>query len=298
MPRMPNQADQAALRRRDASLPIRPDRHRHRPDHQQQQRRRSPTSAELPARRAHSSMPMAITAATSPMRSICSLKLSIACAMKAGACCGSVATLGVGDVRVGVRGGRDLGGASPAAGRLLRASAGAARLPEPAAPAGAGRRRRRTRRGSRRRGPGARRRRPGRSGRGRGSRRGRPPPCACGAGRARAGRPAVPSTAPMPTPARRPRRTSTASQRQPNAPISCRPSRPRPSMTNGNAVPSLSPASPVRPKRRRSRSRRLGDLHVGGEHRVGRRQDAAEQDRSAQRQAQQEHAGGGDAAPP
>ena len=43
---------------------------------------------------------------------------------------------------------------------------------------------------------------------------------------------------------------------------------------------------------------RLGDLHVGGEHRVGRRQDAAEQDRGAERQAEGEHADTGDAAPP
>ena len=39
---------------------------------------------------------------------------------------------------------------------------------------------------------------------------------------------------------------------------------------------------------------RLGDLHVGGEHRVGRREDAAEQDRGAERQAEREHADAGD----
>ena len=35
---------------------------------------------------------------------------------------------------------------------------------------------------------------------------------------------------------------------------------------------------------------RLGHLHVGREHRVGRREDAAEQDRRAERQAEREHA--------
>ena len=36
---------------------------------------------------------------------------------------------------------------------------------------------------------------------------------------------------------------------------------------------------------------RLGDLHVGGEHRIGRREDAAEQDRRAERQAEPGDAG-------
>ena len=45
-----------------------------------------------------------------------------------------------------------------------------------------------------------------------------------------------------------------AHQRHPLSPNSCSPSSPSPSMTNGNAVPSLSPPSPVRPKRSRSRS--------------------------------------------
>ena len=62
-------------------------------------------------------------------------------------------------------------------------------------------------------------------------------------------------------------------------------------MTNGNAVPSLRPASPVSAKRSRSRSVGFGDLHVGGEHRIGRREDAAEQDRRAQRQAEPGDAG-------
>ena len=38
----------------------------------------------------------------------------------------------------------------------------------------------------------------------------------------------------------------------------------------------------------------LGHLHVGGEHRIGRREDAAEQDRRAERQAEREHADAGD----
>ncbi len=40
----------------------------------------------------HNRAPMVMTMASSPMRSTCSLKPSTACAMKAGACCGSTAT--------------------------------------------------------------------------------------------------------------------------------------------------------------------------------------------------------------
>ena len=61
---------------------------------------------------------------------------------------------------------------------------------------------------------------------------------------------AVPSSAPMATP----QTASKANQRQPASPMSRRPSRPKPSSTTGNAVPSLSPASPVSAKRSRSRS--------------------------------------------
>ena len=96
----------------------------------------------------------------------------------------------------------------------------------------------------------------------------------------------VPSTAPMTTPAPRPRARRPRASARPKSPRSCRPSRPRPSSTNGKAVPSLSPASPVSAKRSRSRSPGLGHLHVGGEHRIGRREDAAEQDRRAERQAE------------
>lgn len=45
-----------------------------------------------------------------------------------------------------------------------------------------------------------------------------------------------------------------AHQRQPPSPRSCRDISPRPSITIGKAVPSLSPPSPVSPKRKRSRS--------------------------------------------
>ena len=48
--------------------------------------------------------------------------------------------------------------------------------------------------------------------------------------------------------------TSMTTQRTAFVPISCRPRRPSPSMTNGNAAPSLSAASLVRQKRTRSRS--------------------------------------------
>ena len=68
-------------------------------------------------------------------------------------------------------------------------------------------------------------------------------------------------------------------------------------MTNGKAVPSFRPASPVRAKRSRSRSAGVAHLHVGGQHRVGRRQDRAEQDRRPQRQAEPDDADQRDAAP-
>ena len=73
--------------------------------------------------------------------------------------------------------------------------------------------------------------------------------------------------------ARRPRASASR-----QLPISCSPSRPRPSSTSGNAVPSFSPASPVSAKRRRSRSPGSATCSVGSEHRIGRREDAAEQD--------------------
>ena len=59
-------------------------------------------------------------------------------------------------------------------------------------------------------------------------------------------------------------------------------------MTNGKAVPSLRPASPVRPKRSRSRSAGRATCTSRGEHRVGGREDRAEQDRRAERQAEPE----------
>ena len=68
----------------------------------------------------------------------------------------------------------------------------------------------------------------------------------------------VPSAYPKPNPPAVAHSTSTVHQRHnPSPPAkcsSCRPSQPRPSMTNGNAVPSFSPPSAVRPNRRRSRS--------------------------------------------
>ena len=76
---------------------------------------------------------------------------------------------------------------------------------------------------------------------------------------------------------RSPRRHRSASQRQPQSPISCSPSRPRPSITKGNAVPSFRPASPVMLKRSRSVSRCALELHVGCKHRIGRRENRSEQ---------------------
>ena len=58
----------------------------------------------------------------------------------------------------------------------------------------------------------------------------------------------------MPSPPITAHSTSTAHQRHKLSPNSCRPNRPRPSMTNGKAVPSFSPPSPVKPSRKRSRS--------------------------------------------
>ena len=66
-----------------------------------------------------------------------------------------------------------------------------------------------------------------------------------------------PRIAPIPRPPDTAQRTSTANQRQPHCPISSTPNKPRPSITNGNAVPSLRPASQVRLNRSRSRSAAL-----------------------------------------
>lgn len=60
----------------------------------------------------------------------------------------------------------------------------------------------------------------------------------------------VPTTSPQLIAQRR----STAHHRHPTAPISCNPSSPNPNMMNGNAVPSLKPASPVNTNRSRSES--------------------------------------------
>ena len=64
----------------------------------------------------------------------------------------------------------------------------------------------------------------------------------------------MPISAPSASPPAIAHTTSTAHQRQPQSPNSCRPSRPKPSITIGKAVPSLRPPSPVRPNRRLSRS--------------------------------------------
>ncbi len=113
----------------------------------------------------------------------------------------------------------------------------------------------RTPRGSHRRAPATRPRRPGRSAPVPGSRPGRPPPGGPGGGKAPTGPRACRSTQPTPRPAAIAHTTSTAHQRQPRPPGRAAPSSPRPSITNGNAVPSFRPASPVRLKRSRSRSR-------------------------------------------
>ena len=63
---------------------------------------------------------------------------------------------------------------------------------------------------------------------------------------------AVPSRKPIASAPPIAHTTSTPIHRSPNGPMSCRPSRPSPSITKGNAVPSLKPASPVREKRRGS----------------------------------------------
>ena len=91
---------------------------------------------------------------------------------------------------------------------------------------------------------------------------------------------------------RRGRRRSSA--RRP-APSSWRPIRPRPNKTNGNAVPSLRPPSPVSPKRRLSRSCGAAQLHVRGEHRIRGREHRAEHQREPPVEIEQHHGDDGDA---
>ncbi len=64
----------------------------------------------------------------------------------------------------------------------------------------------------------------------------------------------APMAKPIPRPPIVPQARSITAQRQPKVPMSCSPSRPSPRKMNGNAVPSLSPPSPVSAKRRLSRS--------------------------------------------
>ena len=65
-------------------------------------------------------------------------------------------------------------------------------------------------------------------------------------------------------------------------------------MTKGNAVPSFSPASPVRLKRTGSASCSCCDLHVRRKDGIGRREQRAEQHGGAQRQTESGHRERGD----
>ena len=230
----------ASAGRLELRRPEQPQRHRDRADQQQQQRHEPPHGAACHCTD-HSKAPMVITTASSPMRSTCWLNPSTACAMYAGACCGSTATASATRlVRV------DLGLLD----RLLAGLARAFRLLQ-VAQGHPGREHRQEPIGMQQQ----------RNAIGqRDQPHGQEVVQAHGLlvfapqvqhqpadGQARA---AHPRPGRQRWPKGRPRATSASR----TSPISCSPSRPSPSMTNGNAVPSLSPPSPVSAKRRRSRS--------------------------------------------
>ena len=68
------------------------------------------------------------------------------------------------------------------------------------------------------------------------------------------------------------------------SPSSCVPISPSPSMTKGKAVPSFKPRFAGQAEPNGFGVVLVRDLHVGGEDRIGRRQDRAQQHRGAERQ--------------